>query len=336
MIARHAALIGIGFCLGIALWPPSTCAQMRSMPAAVAVPDSRWPSGPVIGTAIPAEAITDDVTLDDGTVAALPELAGIETVVDAEYWTWQISPSGLLYPAYLASGKQSRFASQWVFEKDRGWLWDVTLGGYVGLLRYGTANALFPEGWQIDLEGAAFPRLALEEQCDLVSADFRVGVPLTYRRGPWETKLGYYHISSHLGDEFMRRHPEVLRINYSREAIVLGLAVRPLPALRLYSEAGWGFDVDGGSRPWEFQFGADLSSPEPSAPFGAPFFAVNGRIREEVDYGGNFTVQAGWQWRGETGRLLRFGAHYFNGKSDQYEFFREHEELIGIGLWYDY
>ena len=48
-------------------------------------------------------------------------------------------------------------------------------------------------------------------------------------------------------------------------------------------------------------------------------------------------TEAGWQWRGrESDHLLRVGMQYFNGKSSQYSFFDEHEELIGLGLWYDY
>ena len=61
------------------------------------------------------------------------------------------------------------------------------------------------------------------------------------------------------------------------------------------------------------------------------FFAVNAHLREENDYGGNFTVQTGWQWRGRTGHLLRLGMQYFNGMSEQYEFYNKFEEQIGVG-----
>ena len=82
--------------------------------------------------------------------------------------------------------------------------------------------------------------------------------------------------------------------------------------------------------------GVDYSPLRPTSIRGAPFFAVNGRIRQEVDFGGNLTAQTGWQWRGETGRLFRLGFHYLNGKTDLYQFFREHEEQFAVGLWYDY
>jgi len=253
-----------------------------------------------------------------------------------QWWTWQILPDGLMFRSYLAGGREPRFGSQWVHQQGTEWVWDVALGGRVAMLRYGTQDIAWPEGWQIDIEGAAFPRLTLDDQRDLIAADFRFGVPLTFRQGPWEGKFGYYHLSSHLGDEYKLTHPWINRVNYARDVLVLAGAVYPHPDWRFYAEAGWAFYYAGGSRPWEFQFGIDHAPSGATDWRGAPFFAINGRLRQEVDFGGNLTVQTGWAWRGQTGRLFRLGFHYFNGKSDLYQFFREHEELIGLGIWYDY
>ena len=241
-----------------------------------------------------------------------------------------------MYRSYLAGGREPRIAGQCIHEQDQGWLLDVTLGGRVGLLRYGTQGEIMPEGWQVDLEGAAFPRLTLEKNWDLVSADFRFGIPITHRRGRWETKMAYYHLSSHLGDEYQLTHPGVERINFSRDVLVLAGAFYPCHNTRMYAEAGYAFYSDGGSEPWEFQFGVDCSSLRPTGIGGAPFVAVNARLRQEVDFGGNFTFQTGWQWRGCGGQLARVGLQYFNGQSDQYQFFEEHEQQIGFGIWYDY
>jgi hypothetical protein len=146
----------------------------------------------------------------------------------------QVLPDGLMFPAYLAGQRESRMASQWVNLKDYGWIWDVALGGRAGILRYGTDDPMFPEGWQIDIEGAAFLRMDYENDRDIVSADFRFGVPWTTRRGRWEYKFGYYHLSSHLGDEYMVRNNTFGRINYVRDSLVLGVATRPHPDFRVY------------------------------------------------------------------------------------------------------
>ncbi|HEY4759015.1 MAG TPA: DUF1207 domain-containing protein [Thermoguttaceae bacterium] len=253
-----------------------------------------------------------------------------------ENWTWQFLPDGLLYKSYLAGGREPRISAEWVHIKDQGWLWDVTLGGRAGIIRYGTTDTCWPEGWQVDIEGAAFPRLNLDENRDLEAVDFRFGVPLTVRRGPWQGKFAYYHYSSHLGDEYMVRNNTLSRTNFSRDSLVLGVGLFLNPNLRLYSEADYAFYADGGSDPWSFQFGAEYSPIEPTRHFGAPFLAVNGRLHEEVDYGGNVSVQTGWQWRGQSGHLFRLGAHYLNGMSDQSQFFNRFEEQIGVGMWYDF
>lgn len=253
-----------------------------------------------------------------------------------EPWTLQVMPSGLIYRSYLAGVKEPRFASQWVHEAGTGWIWDIALGGRVGILRYGTEDALLPDGWQLDMEGAGLPRLDLVNQCDLVAADFRFGIPLTYGRGPFRMKFGYYHLSSHLGDEYMIKHPDAERINYSRDALIWGNSYYMTRDLRLYAEAAWAFQADGGAKPWEFQFGIDYSPMRPSHLRGDPFLALNAHLREDVNFGGNMVLQTGWQWRGETGHLFRVGMHYFAGKSEQFEFYNQHEKKIGFGLWYDY
>ncbi len=313
----------------------SAAAQVSAMPPSGALDVADFPAPIVSGG-------PEDLVVDLDSDGPLPRAALAQRGVPADVWersvarsTWQVLPDGLLYPAYLAGGRESRFATQWVKEQTHDWFWDVALGGHVGILRYGTRDPLLPEGWQIDIEGAAFPRLTLDEHRDLVSADFRFGIPITVRRGRWEGKFGYYHLSSHMGDEYLLKHG-VARRNYVRDALVLGLAVRLCRDWRFYAEAGWAFYLAGGSKPWEFQFGIDYSPVRPTGLTGAPFLALNTRLREEVDYGGNMTFQAGWQWRGRTGHLFRTGLHYFNGLSDQAQFLFEHEQQVGIGVWYDY
>ena len=207
----------------------------------------------------------------------------------------------------------------------------------MGLIRYGTPNAFDPEGWQVDMEGAAFPRMTLDDNRNMVATDYRFGVLLTMRQGPWEWKIACYHLSSHFGDQYLYEHPDVDRIHYSRTGFVAGgdFSANPRLAVLCRSRLGlcpWGWRAE----PWEFQFGAEYSLARPTGWEGAPFLAVNGRLREENNYGGNLTVETGWQWRGQTGHLFRTGVYYFNGMSDETEFFNKSEQLIGGGVWFDY
>jgi hypothetical protein len=251
-------------------------------------------------------------------------------------WGFQLLPEGLLYRSYLAGTKEPRIASVWSDDRDYGKVWDVALGGRTGFWRYGTCGGVDPEGWQLDLEGAALCRLdPILDSTPLIAVDYRIGIPLTYAQGPWQAKFGYYHLSSHLGDEFMLLTPDFNRINFTRDAIILGVGYFWTDAIRTYGEASYSPAASGGAKPWEFQFGAEFS-PTTTAIRGAPFAAINGHLREEVRFGGNVVAQVGWQWRGITGKRFRLGAQYYNGKNDQYSFFDEYESKIGFGLWYDF
>jgi len=257
------------------------------------------------------------------------EYAGGETE-----WKWQKLPEGLIYRSYLAGGREPRLAGQWVYDREQGWLWDIALGGRAALLRYGTAAPAWAEGFEAELEGAALARLNWATR-DLWTTDFRAGMPLAYRSGPWEYKFGYYHISSHLGDLYMLANPTWPRVRYVRDCLVGAAALRPVQAVRLYAETSWAFNAPGASAPWELQCGAEYSPWDPSD-CGSPFLAANTLLREELRFSGSLRLEAGWQWSGSGGQLFRTGVMYFNGLSDQGQFYNRFEEQIGLGMWYDF
>ena len=258
----------------------------------------------------------------------------------SDVWHWQVLPDGLIYRSYQAGVREPRLVDRRVPRARRAQsLWDGTLGGRVGLLRYGTCDELYPQGWQLDVEAAAIVRLTLDEIRDFETADYRVGVPLTYGVDNWQFKFAVYHLSSHLGDEFAIANPGSLdeRINYVRDALVVGASYYPHPVMRLYSEAAYAVNVDGGAEPWEFQFGTEVSRPGPTGPHGTPFLAVNAPPARRAQFrrrhhGPSRLAVA----RPVEGQVMRVGLHYYNGKSSQYQTFDDSEQQIGFGLWYDF
>jgi hypothetical protein len=274
------------------------------------------------------------VDLDRYELEEIPSAA--DPYIIADEWSWQVLPVGLIYSSNLAGMKESRFSANFINIDDEGVFFDASLGTRVGLLRYGSLQGFFPEGFQIDAEGSAQLRLDLEDSVDVRSVDFRGGAPLTFGVGRHRWKFGYYHLSSHLGDEFLLKNPAYPRVNFVRDVFVFGHQVYLTPRFKVYGEVGWAFNKDI-SRPWEFQVGLDYAPLGPTGIRGAPFFAVNAHLRQEVDFGGSFTAQAGWAWRSDFSTpLLRAGFHYMNGKSNQFAFFNEHEEQVGLAVWYDY
>jgi len=272
-----------------------------------------------------------------GFSTASPAVVFHEPAVD-EPWRWQLLPDGLLYKSYAAGEREPRLSTAFLQESGGDILWDSALGGRMGIVRYGTDRTIQPEGWQLDVEGAAFVRLLPQDERDVNAVDFRAGVPLTYRAGPWQYKFAYYHISSHLGDEFLLKNPDFVRLNYSRDALVAGVGYLPNDHWRLYFEVGWAvIYTSGGAEPWEIQTGLEYGTQQPTGIQGAPYFALNIHLREEVNWGGSLNLLAGWQWRGyRADHTFRAGFQYYNGKNAQYSLLQDNQVLYGLGIRYDY
>ena len=306
------------------------CAQTYSLPSTLDNGPMVAPPGSEPMIVPPGDYIDVDQYIDPATPYGGPSSGG------GEEWCSQLLPSSLIYRSYLASTKESRMYGGVDVVDDDSTLWNATVGSRLGIFRYGTEGYILPDGWQLDVEGSAQVRLDVPEDVDVRSVDFRGGIPLTYGMGAHRFKFGYYHLSSHLGDEFLLKNPGYNRLNFARDVMVFGYSYYVTPNLRLYGEAGWAFYTIV-SEPWEFQAGIDYAPQQRTGIRGAPFFALNGHVRQELDFGGNFTAQAGWAWRGDdSARLLRIGVQYFNGKNNQYSFCFDNAEMIGAGVWYDF
>jgi len=251
-------------------------------------------------------------------------------------WGCHLLPQGFIYRSYLAGPKESKLSTHLISIPGDSTMWDSTLGARVGLFRIGSVDPFRPSGLQLDIEGAAQLRMDLPEDQDVIGTDYRVGFPLTWGDGRKQWKFAFYHLSSHLGDEFLLKNMGFPRFFQVRDVFVLGRSIYLTDSLRLYAEVGWAFNTVA-SEPWEVQFGADYAPRSPTGWRGAPFFAVNGYLREELDFGGGFTFQTGWAWRSATtAHLMRLGLHYYNGASTQYAFMPFHEQQIGAGAWYEF
>lgn len=252
---------------------------------------------------------------------------------------WQLLPNGLLYKTYLAGEKEPRMQLVPYYDtKSKRKIWEAVLGGRAGLIRLSDPSISNSDAFQLDLEGAVFARVLPDEPSAMLEgSDYRVGLYGTWKFDRLSYRAGYYHISSHVGDEYLIANPLFNRINYVRDSTLAGAAYQLNEVSRVYGEIGYALGVEGGAKPLEFQFGGEYA-PLPTTQFtGAPFAAVNTHLREDFDFNGGVNVVAGWGWQGEhSKRRLRLGLNYYNGPSLQYEFFDRWENLVGGGIWLDY
>ncbi len=260
---------------------------------------------------------------------------------DDSTWSWHWLPEGLLFRAYMASNRESRLSVHFVHEdnlpKD---YWDPTLGGIFPVLRYGNSSRIYPQGFQIDLEAAAIARLTLDSVRDVYGTDYRFGVPITWRQGSLEAKIGYCHISSHRGDEWIVQNylktGEVTRINYVRDSVMFGVGYRPDANWRFYAGGDYAFNTDGGAEPWQLLTGAEYSPIMMPGFRGSPFMALHLKWAEECDWNIYTAFELGWQWKTVYQHAFRTGLYLMSGCSDQYQFYNRQEKEIGYGIWLDF
>ncbi|WP_417737676.1 DUF1207 domain-containing protein [Rosistilla oblonga] len=249
---------------------------------------------------------------------------------------WHFLPEGLIYHPYLAGPKESRTSVELLKNDDFGWIYDSSIGGQWGFLRVGSDDPYSPTGVQFDLEASAQMRQTNLASLDLLTSDIRVGFPVSFGRNNHQTKLGVYFLRSHPTDRLIDRIPALRNEDFfQRQSLVLGHSRYFAERFRLYGEAGYAFKSTI-SKKWELQFGAEYAPVMPTSCFGAPFIAANAYLREEVDFGGTLTLQAGWAWRKKNGRLFRIGAQYANGMSNQFALHDRFEQQLGIGIWHDF
>jgi Protein of unknown function (DUF1207) len=317
----------------------STWSKIRRAAAAKSSPfGTEWPPSQTAGISESSgKTVNQIVHVEAANPLQLPpDLTVMDDCREPDF-TWQVLPAGLLYRSYMAGVKEARLGTVALRQSGGDTFQESTLGARVGIVRYGTPTAIRPEGWELDVEGAAFLRQNWDENLDVEAVDFRYGVPLTWRRGPWAAKFAFYHLSSHAGDEFLIRNPGFQRINYLRDVLLLGVSYNVTPDWRVYGEVGYAVHTDAGAEPWELQFGAEYSPIVRNGIKGSPFFAVNGYLRQDFDFGGSLNVMFGWQWRSDVSdHVFRIGGQYYNGKSLQFEFFNRNEQLFGGGVWYDF
>lgn len=186
------------------------------------------------------------------------------------------------------------------------------------------------------------PHRPRHESCELVNTDFLVGIPLTYAFDQWSFRLRVYHISSHLGDEFLcnRKNYCKKRKNPSMEAIDFFSSYQFSSGLRGYFGPGVVFHSDPSFRikPLYVQYGVELrilgSKFNYHRLYGTPFFAIHLENWQQRRWDLDMTVKLGYEiskLQG-VGRKMRVYVDYHHGFSYEGQFFNKRTEYGEFGF----
>jgi len=249
-------------------------------------------------------------------------------------------PEQQLYPVNLADPRRIQFAAKYLYfshtsianTSDRRF--DLKLGGRFGLLHLPGNDDSEELGWLLSLDAGFHGQFDVSASQDNIGWDGNYALMLSYR--PHQTmafKIGAYHISSHVGDEYMERTGRT-RINYTREELQAGMNLSLTDRWQWYIEAGRAYDQRNKQlqKPWRAQIGLQYRSAGPQQQ--AWYAGLDIGAAEERDWQKDISLQLGWQIPTAT-RVWRVGLEAYDGKAQLGEFFQDDERYLGLGLWLD-
>lgn len=248
----------------------------------------------------------------------------------------EVLPRGSLFDPLIADPRWAHFSAAYQYfvdDEEVAHAGAVSFGETFGLLG---GPAPLDGRWQLDVQAAVFGLFDLDSDSkDLINADYWVGLPVSYRSGPFSALLRLFHQSSHLGDEFLLRS-RVDRVNLSYEALDLKLSYDLPKGLRLYGGAGYLLNVE----PSDIDRFSTQVGLEYLAPFTLgggllrPVAAADVQNREESDFAADVSLRAGVQFESpeEISQRVQLLLEYFNGRNPNGQFYDRTLEYIGLGL----
>lgn len=178
--------------------------------------------------------------------------------------------------------------------------------------------------------------------CQLMNTDYLVGIPLTYAFNKWSFRARVYHISGHIGDEFMVDNPIYFhkRRNPSFEALDFISSYQLSSGLRVYGGPGWVFSSDDSFplKPFYIMWGTEVrlfgQKLYYHRLYGTPFFAAHMENWQQHGWDIDMTFKLGYEiskLQG-VGRKMRVYTQYHQGYSYEGQFFNRHVKYIEFGL----
>jgi len=258
--------------------------------------------------------------------------------IEPQEWDIELLPDRVLYRPYLADPRQSRSGTkvQFPVRTDNG---DIkienTLGGFRPLALWTDPHDPHQE-MQLLLEAAVFSRFDIQEGWDMDAADYRFGFPFVYRDGDLALKVHLWHLTSHLGDEFISREGRK-RDSYHLNEMSLGASLQVSPEWRVYAEVGFGVYTGPETDSGRAQVGAEWIGPSWKGRIG-PFLAMDLQTRNEIGWGWNAAVMTGILVRPKNpgGASFRFLAEYYRGHDQQTQFKSDLEHYYAFGVAADF
>jgi len=250
-----------------------------------------------------------------------------------------------LFRPFVADPRQVTYSVGWRFNDHALTqnVIDISFGDTLQIYRWCHVG---PGELQIEVEGALWACFdPLHESSPLINADYYVGFPITYAYGRWSFRLRGYHISSHVGDEWLIDHPGFYRRNPSAENIDFFISYELTDDIRIYDGIGYVIHQDSSFRNRRLfgAIGAELRLRGlgfidcRQQLYGEPFYGMHFRFfgqRKHIDA----TYVLGYELGKLNGlrRMLRAFVQYHDGYSLEGQFAKKPTHYFSVRLSYGF
>ena len=270
-------------------------------------------------------------------------------------WARRQGLSGIWFPEcppafrpFVADPRQLTYSLGWRFHDQviGSNVIDFSFGDILPIYRW--INIWYFGGdLELDWEGGVWDVFApFDQDSPMVNADYYVGFPITYIFGNWAIRLRGYHISCHLGDEFLVNHPHFKRKNPSAEYLDLFVSNQFTEEIRLYGGLGWVCAQDASFRigRWYAVAGLELRLPQlgyhdyNNRMYGEPFYGMHFRYQKDFNKHVDSTYVLGYEWGKFSGlrHKVRVFIEYHDGYSLEGQFAKLPTNYFSIRASYGY
>jgi len=293
-----------------------------------------------------------DGVIDQADTSELTHVVDESDILIAKSWglhgIW-LPEDPVLFRQFMADPRQITYSVGWRFNDQALTknVIDVSYGDSLAIYRWFDVWPLCGE-LQIELEGALWACFdPCHESAPLLNADYYVGIPITYAIDQWSFRLRAFHISSHLGDEFLLNHPGFDRRNPSAEYLDFFFSYDWTDEIRLYGGFGGIVQQDHTfatpSRLYsECGFELRLDSlgftDYRQSLYGTPFFAADFRFRGEHRRHLDSTYVLGYEFGKMSGlcRKVRLFMEYHDGYSVEGQFSKIATNYFSLRMTYGF
>ena len=263
-------------------------------------------------------------------------------------WGVWLPECPVLFRTLLADPRQINYSVGWRFNDQALGknIIDISFGDTLAIYRWNNIGPCHGE-LQLELEGALWAVFnPLSDDSPLINADYYVGFPITYAFGRWQFRLRGYHVSTHLGDEFILGQSYIDRRNPSAEFIDFFVSNDFTDEIRYYAGIGVIVHQDETFKTGRVfaEVGAELRlrhlgfTDFCNQLYGEPFYAMNFRFRKDFKHHIDQTYVLGYEIGKLYGlcRKVRAYIEYHDGYSLDGQFQKLPTNYLSIRFSYSY